>query len=90
MAELTFLNVAIGKPARWDSLGSAKLIELSARQQRSTTVRFLSDHPAFPLNNVWTDLCSSVGTETGYVVQTSAKIAERCVLRNERSLPQSF
>jgi adenine-specific DNA-methyltransferase len=43
-------------------------------------VRFLRDHPAFPLNNVWTDLSSSVGTEKVYVVQTSAKIAERCVL----------
>jgi adenine-specific DNA-methyltransferase len=43
-------------------------------------VRFLGDYPAFPLNNVWTDLSSSVGTDKVYVVQTSAKIVERCIL----------
>ncbi len=43
-------------------------------------VRFLGDYPAFPLNNVWTDLSSSVGTDKVYVVQTSARIVERCIL----------
>ncbi len=43
-------------------------------------VRFLGDYPAFPLNNIWTDLSSSVGTDKVYVVQTSAKIVERCIL----------
>ena len=43
-------------------------------------VRYLSDYPAFPINNVWTDLSSSVGSDKVYVVQTSAKIIERCIL----------
>jgi adenine-specific DNA-methyltransferase len=43
-------------------------------------VRFIEDYPAFPLNNIWTDLSSSVGTDKVYVVQTSAKIVERCIL----------
>ncbi|MGE0826833.1 MAG: site-specific DNA-methyltransferase [Candidatus Binatia bacterium] len=43
-------------------------------------VRFLDDYPAFPMNNIWTDLSSSVGTDKVYVVQTSAKIIERCLL----------
>jgi len=43
-------------------------------------VRYLGDYPAFPLNNIWTDLSSSVGTEKVYVVQTSGKIIERCLL----------
>lgn len=42
-------------------------------------VRFLGDYPAFPLNNIWTDLSSSVGDKV-YVVQTSAKIVERCLI----------
>jgi len=43
-------------------------------------VRYLSDYPAFPINNIWTDLSSSVGSDKVYVVQTSAKIIERCIL----------
>lgn len=43
-------------------------------------VRYLADFPAFPLNNIWSDLSSSVGGEKVYVVQTSHKIAERCLL----------
>jgi adenine-specific DNA-methyltransferase len=43
-------------------------------------VRYLDDYPAFPLNNIWTDLSSSVGTDKVYVVQTSAKIVQRCIL----------
>ena len=43
-------------------------------------IRYLGDYPAFPLNNVWTDLSSSVGTDKVYVVQTGSKIVERCLL----------
>ena len=43
-------------------------------------VRYLDDYPAFPVTNIWTDLSSSVGTEKIYVVQTGAKIIERCIL----------
>ena len=43
-------------------------------------VRYLEDFPAFSINNVWTDLSSSVGSDKIYVVQTSQKIVERCML----------
>ncbi len=43
-------------------------------------VRFIDDFPAFGINNVWADVGSSVGGEKLYVVQTSNKIVERCVL----------
>ncbi|MFN5308853.1 MAG: site-specific DNA-methyltransferase, partial [Candidatus Kapaibacterium sp.] len=42
-------------------------------------VRFADDFPAFPLNNIWDDLSSGVG-EKYYVVQTNAKIVQRCIL----------
>ena len=43
-------------------------------------VRYLNDFPAFPLNNIWTDLSSSTGSDKVYVVQTAPKIIERCIL----------
>ena len=43
-------------------------------------VRYLGDFPAFPLNNIWTDLSSSVGADKVYVVQTGPRIIERCIL----------
>ena len=42
-------------------------------------VRFMDDFPAFILNNVWTDTGSTAGEKT-YVVQTEAKIVQRCLL----------
>jgi len=41
--------------------------------------RYLDDFPVFPMANIWTDTSSSFG-ERIYVVQTNAKIIERCVL----------
>ena len=44
-------------------------------------LRYLEDFPAFPLNNVWTDVGTGSFTDPKvYVVQTNAKIIERCVL----------
>jgi adenine-specific DNA-methyltransferase len=43
-------------------------------------VRFIDDYPAMPIRNVWTDVGSSLGGDKNYVVQTSTKIIERCVL----------
>lgn len=42
-------------------------------------VRYIDDFPAYPINNVWTDLSSGVG-EKKYVVQTNEKIILRCLL----------
>ncbi len=45
-------------------------------------VRYLEDFPAFPYNNVWTDVVgqNQFGGEKVYVVQTANKLIERCVL----------
>jgi len=41
--------------------------------------RYLEDFPVFPLTNIWTDTSSSFG-ERLYVVQTTTKTIERCLL----------
>ncbi len=43
-------------------------------------VRFIDDFPAFPLTNNWEDTGSSFLADKVYVVQTNAKIVERCIL----------
>lgn len=46
-----------------------------------TYVRFIEDFSVFPINNVWTDTgASGFGDDKLYVVQTIAKIIERCLL----------
>jgi adenine-specific DNA-methyltransferase len=42
--------------------------------------RYLSDFPVYPLANVWTDTSSSFMAEKLYVVQTTPKVIERCLL----------
>jgi len=41
--------------------------------------RYLQDFPVYPLTNIWTDTSSSFG-ERMYVVQTTTKVIERCLL----------
>ncbi|KEO86023.1 DNA methylase [Erythrobacter sp. JL475] len=44
-------------------------------------VRFLRDYPRIPFSNVWTDTgTGSFTDEKLYVVQTAAKVVERCLL----------
>jgi adenine-specific DNA-methyltransferase len=43
-------------------------------------VRYIDDFPAYPLSNVWDDTQSGSGMDKTYVVQTSTKIVERCML----------
>ncbi|WBA44330.1 site-specific DNA-methyltransferase [Hymenobacter canadensis] len=44
-------------------------------------VRFLDDFPAVPLLNVWTDTgTGGYGDEKYYVVQTTTKVIQRCIL----------
>ena len=46
-----------------------------------TYIRYLSDFPAFPINNMWTDTRQSgFGTSKTYVVQTAPRVIERCIL----------
>jgi len=65
---------AIGMPR----LARAQRLELVGNTL--TYVRFLDDFKVFPNNNVWTDTgASGFGDEKLYVVQTIAKIVERCI-----------
>jgi len=43
-------------------------------------VRYLDDFPAIPITNFWADTQSGSGMDKVYVVQTSLKIIERCLL----------
>ncbi len=43
-------------------------------------VRFIGDNPVNPVSNLWADTASGSGMDKVYVVQTSTKVIERCVL----------
>lgn len=43
-------------------------------------VRYIDDFPAFPLTDLWDDTQSGSAMDKSYVVQTSTKLVERCVL----------
>jgi adenine-specific DNA-methyltransferase len=44
-------------------------------------VRFFDDYPAFPINDNWTDTgVAGFAADKFYVVQTSPKVIERCIL----------
>ena len=52
---------------------------LEATGSRVGYVRRLSDFPAYPINNVWTDVGASFMGDKVYVVQTNQKVIERCL-----------
>jgi len=64
--------------------GMNRLARAGRVWQGGTTVsyiRYLDDHPAKPLTNFWKDVVfSSRSEEKVYVVQTSAKVIQRCIL----------
>jgi adenine-specific DNA-methyltransferase len=44
-------------------------------------VRFFTDFPVYPVNNVWTDTSvAGFASDKKYVVETSTKVVERCLL----------
>jgi adenine-specific DNA-methyltransferase len=64
--------------------GMARLVSawrVVARQASLGYVRFIEDFPAIALNSIWEDtvIAGRPGDKT-YVVQTSAKVVERCLL----------
>jgi adenine-specific DNA-methyltransferase len=70
---------------RWktNEVGMSRLLKadrLEPGKNSINYVRFIDDYPAMPLRNVWTDVGSSLGGDKYYVVQTSTKIVERCLL----------
>jgi adenine-specific DNA-methyltransferase len=70
---------------RWktNELGMQRLLwadRLEPGKNSLNYVRFIDDYPAMPIRNVWTDVGSSLGGDKLYVVQTSTKIVERCLI----------
>lgn len=64
--------------------GVAKLLHarrLVGAGNTLTYVRYLDDFPAFPISNLWDDtVTSGFADPKVYVVQTNAKVIERCLL----------
>lgn len=64
--------------------GFARLCKAQRVEYRASSlgyVRFYGDHPVIPLRNIWNDTGTGSFTESKvYVVQTSTKIIERCML----------
>jgi adenine-specific DNA-methyltransferase len=75
-----------GQQSRWktNEAGMAKL-KAAKRLQATATglyyVRYIDDFPAMPLGDNWTDtVVAGFASEKKYVVETSTKVVERCVL----------
>jgi adenine-specific DNA-methyltransferase len=63
--------------------GFKKIIAANRIEAKANTlnyIRYLQDFPAFPITNVWTDCGSGIGSDKVYVVQTSVKVIQRCIL----------
>jgi adenine-specific DNA-methyltransferase len=71
---------------RWktNKMGMARLTRaarIEARGSSLSYVRFLGDFPALEVNNVWSDVkFSSRSEDKLYVVQSAARLVQRCVL----------
>ncbi|MBO3707421.1 MAG: site-specific DNA-methyltransferase [Candidatus Accumulibacter sp.] len=69
--------------SRWktNESGMAKLVAMRRVHGQAMAlryVRYFDDFPAFPLNNIWTDIGGA--PDRMYVVQTNSKIIQRCIL----------
>jgi adenine-specific DNA-methyltransferase len=63
----------------FERVNKARRIELVGNTLRY--VRFIDDFSAFPLSNVWSDTgIAGFASDKRYIVETSTKIVERCVL----------
>src|SRR2546428_6386598 len=71
--------------SRWktNETGMARLKAAHRLEATGTTVayiRFHGDFPVFPVTDLWVDTQSGSAMDKTYVVQTSQKIVERCIL----------
>jgi adenine-specific DNA-methyltransferase len=71
--------------SRWktNETGMARLNAANRLELTGSTmsyVRFHQDFPVFPVTDLWTDTQSGSAMDKTYVVQTSQKIVERCIL----------
>lgn len=68
---------------RTNEEGMDRLKKLNRLQPSKNVLRFVDYYDDFPyitLNNLWSDTSSNLGNDKVYVVQTSAKVIQRCVL----------
>jgi adenine-specific DNA-methyltransferase len=65
-------------------IGMARLIKAWRVELVGNTlryVRFIEDYPVFPLTNIWDDTTvAGFASDKRYIVETSPKIVERCIL----------
>lgn len=79
-------NFDPGTKATWKTHETGIQRLLFARRVDSSSnnlyyVRYIDDFPAFPLSNQWTDTTTAgFASNKVYVVETSTKIIERCIL----------
>lgn len=84
--EFTYEGVTYTPGKRWWGMPIESMESLAERQRLEASgrnlwyVRFWDDFAWSPRNNLWTDTASSFMSEKVYVVQTTAKIIERCML----------
>ncbi|MDS4026467.1 MAG: site-specific DNA-methyltransferase [Candidatus Contendobacter sp.] len=79
------MNYLPSMQARWktNEKGIERLFatnRLEATGSRVGYVRYFSDFPVFPLDNTWTDVGASFMSDKLYVVQTTPKVIQRCLL----------
>jgi adenine-specific DNA-methyltransferase len=87
-AQFTFEGKEYGIPSNshWKTTIEGLQRLSKARRIASTTnslryVRYLGDYPVAPISNIWTGLgAGSFTEEQVYVVQTSLRVAQRCIL----------
>jgi adenine-specific DNA-methyltransferase len=75
-----------GSKATWKTheVGIERLLKASRCESSNANlyyVRYIDDFPAFPLSDQWTDTTTAgFAANKQYVVETSAKVIERCIL----------
>ncbi len=84
--EVEFQGRKFNSGSRWWGFkpeGMQKLIEagrVAIQGSSIASIRFYDDFPATALSNIWTDTATGSGMKKLYVVQTAAKIIQRCIL----------
>lgn len=76
-------NPTAGRSWATNKPGMTRLINAGRISEAGSTlsyIRFSSDFPVNPMTNFWDDTASGSGMDKIYVVQTNAKLIERCLL----------
>ena len=72
-----------GRSWSTNKTGMERLLQADRVAQAGRTlnyVRFVGDNPVNPFSNQWADTASGSGMDKVYVVQTSTKVIQRCIL----------